>query len=344
VKNGKQDLQEVLQIKFGNLNIFIKKNIMVQPKYSPEEALKVIKLRMNYDSSKTLNENVVVLKEQDMEKDAKTIERELGVVFTDEQNIVDILLKYDTPEKFKQMLAKYKEVTGEDMGADFGSVFNNTSDSSEYKQLQIHAKNVGYDLKVHPKGIGNGSIFTPISGAVVDPTKEVPATKGFDSLKRAKEIKDIVCTSVEGTVKGRYVITIGPAKDNDLYNWARRYGVTNQEIEDARKKCGKKDSDGGGTTKNSGGSTSKPKYTPCEVGKYVRGCKSEVVKKVQACLEMPAKYHTGNFGPITQGELQKKFPDLAKGFTDKDVDVICKKTIKTVTTPGEEGVYDQDNA
>jgi hypothetical protein len=37
---------------------------MIQPKYSPEEALQAIKLRMNYDSSKTLNENLDVLKPQ----------------------------------------------------------------------------------------------------------------------------------------------------------------------------------------------------------------------------------------------------------------------------------------
>jgi multisubunit Na+/H+ antiporter MnhE subunit len=34
---------------------------MIQPKYSPEEALQAIKLRMNYDSSKTLNENLNAL-------------------------------------------------------------------------------------------------------------------------------------------------------------------------------------------------------------------------------------------------------------------------------------------
>jgi len=37
---------------------------MIQPKYSPEEALQAIKLRMSYDSSKTLNENLNVLKPQ----------------------------------------------------------------------------------------------------------------------------------------------------------------------------------------------------------------------------------------------------------------------------------------
>ena len=37
---------------------------MVQPKYSPEEALQRIKLMMEYDSSKTLTENKKVIKEQ----------------------------------------------------------------------------------------------------------------------------------------------------------------------------------------------------------------------------------------------------------------------------------------
>jgi len=69
VKNGKQVLRGVLRIKFGNLNIFIKKNNMVQPKYSPEEALQRVKLMMGYDLKKSLRENIkstgVILNEQD---------------------------------------------------------------------------------------------------------------------------------------------------------------------------------------------------------------------------------------------------------------------------------------
>jgi hypothetical protein len=37
---------------------------MVQPKYSPEEALQRIKLMMEYDSSKTLDENKEMISEQ----------------------------------------------------------------------------------------------------------------------------------------------------------------------------------------------------------------------------------------------------------------------------------------
>jgi hypothetical protein len=55
----------VLQIKFGNNDIFInKKQNMVQPNYSPKEALEKMKLLMKYDTSKTLNENVETVREQ----------------------------------------------------------------------------------------------------------------------------------------------------------------------------------------------------------------------------------------------------------------------------------------
>jgi hypothetical protein len=56
-------------------------------------------------------------------------------------------------------------------------------------------------------------------------------------------------------------------------------------------------------------------------------CKSEVIRKVQACLGMPAKFQTGNFGPITQRYLKSKFPNLAAEFKDSDVNnTICSNT------------------
>ena len=36
---------------------------MVQPQYSPQEALEKMKLMMKYDTSKTLNENVETIKQ-----------------------------------------------------------------------------------------------------------------------------------------------------------------------------------------------------------------------------------------------------------------------------------------
>ena len=70
---------------------------------------------------------------------------------------------------------------------------------------------------------------------------------------------------------------------------------------------------------------SKKTYGPCPQGDYKRGCNSEVVKKVQACLGMATKYQTGNFGAITQGELKKLGKGFENGFKDADVEVICTK-------------------
>jgi len=97
---------------------------MYKVKLSPEEALETIKLRMKYDSSKTLNENVNLIQEQDLEKDVETVKNELGAMFnTDEQEVVDILKKYNTSGKFNQFLSKFKEITKKDLGAAFGNSF-----------------------------------------------------------------------------------------------------------------------------------------------------------------------------------------------------------------------------
>jgi hypothetical protein len=59
---------------------------MYKVKLSPEEALETIKLRMKYDSSKTLNENIGVIKEQ-------TENKLTCVTFPAGQNFVDVKTK-----------------------------------------------------------------------------------------------------------------------------------------------------------------------------------------------------------------------------------------------------------
>jgi hypothetical protein len=135
---------------------------MYKRKLSAEEALETIKLRMNYDSSKTLNENVVVLKEQDIAKDVETINDELGATFnTDEQEVVDILKKYNTSAKFNQFLSKFKEITKKDLGTAFGNSFSPGSDKTEWKDLTDHLKSIGVSLKHEVK---NGQNMTTIGG------------------------------------------------------------------------------------------------------------------------------------------------------------------------------------
>jgi hypothetical protein len=370
VKSGRQALQEGLQIKFGNRNIFIKKNIMVQPKYSPEEALHRVKLMMGYDLKKTLKENVdniPTLNEQAEAcpnsipyADVKSLAEQTGKKAF---NMTSTFARMGSGEEKAQfILDAIKQVVGKNTYDEidekcipargvfdrffiraskslfgFSGGKNVTQTLSEIAKDSYVKENFPEALRmiVRAQTIWNDSSKAPIPDTIP------PAGKGFDSLRRAKEIKDTVCTAKKGDVEGRFTITIGGAKGNDLDNWARRNGVTPQEIVDARNSCGKKDTanSGGG-----GGSSRKSSFTPCVAGKYVRGCKSDVVKKVQACLDMPAKYHTGNFGPITQGELQKKFPDLAKGFTDADVTKICTKTVTTVKPTQPKGETSVDDA
>ena len=57
----------------------------------------------------------------------------------------------------------------------------------------------------------------------------------------------------------------------------------------------------------------KPKYTPCTSFPMKFGCKSDKIREVQSCLEMPQEKQTGNFGPLTQKAL------TAKGYSGTEL-------------------------
>ena len=63
-----------------------------------------------------------------------------------------------------------------------------------------------------------------------------------------------------------------------------------------------------------------PSYSSCS-GVYRKGCKSDVIAKVQGCLG--GLTQDGKFGPKTEDKLREKFPDLNGIFRDSEVDKIC---------------------
>lgn len=65
------------------------------------------------------------------------------------------------------------------------------------------------------------------------------------------------------------------------------------------------------------------------------GCRSEKVKQVQTCLNLPEKYRTGNFGPITKKAIEEMGIDLSGGITQDIIDRICggKKLDRTTIEP-----------
>jgi hypothetical protein len=318
---------------------------------------------MGYDLKKSLRENIestgVILNEQDENvlgpEETENIAYEIYSKMAGDVESVDLneiinILKSKVIGKtwdeggclLNKVIQYYKTQSGKASwslgGFTTGNLIKDIKDSEEDGEAQFE------DVKKRLLGVINTELagFCKTNSTQ---TSQTPQTSQNDAAaKRLKEIKDTVCTAKKDEGADTYTITIGGSKGLDLDRWAKRWGVTPQEIEDARKSCDKKDtakSGGGG-----GGSSRKSSYTACVAGKYVRGCKSDVVKKVQACLEMPAKYHTGNFGPITQGELQKKFPDLAQGFTDADVTKICSKTVtpvKPIQPKGETSVDDANS-
>lgn len=71
----------------------------------------------------------------------------------------------------------------------------------------------------------------------------------------------------------------------------------------------------------------KPKFKDC-TGTYTIGCKSDVIKKVQGCLNIKAD---GLFGQKTQGALESK--GFKNGFTDADVAKLCPANVVVQPTP-----------
>lgn len=71
---------------------------------------------------------------------------------------------------------------------------------------------------------------------------------------------------------------------------------SDKESEDGGKK------EGGGGSK--GGDENKVVFTPCDKLPLYFGCKGSLVKKIQVCLGMEAKYQTGNLGIKTKAALE----------------------------------------
>jgi len=82
----------------------------------------------------------------------------------------------------------------------------------------------------------------------------------------------------------------------------------------------------------------KSKYRDCPTGPYTQGCKSEVIRKVQGCLNLKTD---GAFGPLTQAALEAK--GFKTGFTDADVDKLCPANVVVEPPVNPEDEYGYDN-
>ena len=153
---------------------------------------------------------------------------------------------------------------------------------------------------------------------------------------------------VKGQLKVFRVLQNGRIYTDDTHKWTGKKlvcsGTENTKVtvsESIKKKTVKEQADLGDINLSAmddvdlGGSTPTPSpdpsprpdprpgtsYQSCS-GVYRKGCKSDVIAKVQGCLGGLSQ--DGKFGPKTEDKLNEKHPELGGIFRDSEVDKICK--------------------
>ena len=332
---------------------------MYQQKYNPEESLQRIKLMMGYSLDKTLNENVKslgIIKEAAQDPNTLTDQDLVGQTgwfrnyfqlvsdFTNlglpnifdiiginlanlvggrrkgVKGVVDALDGFVDSQDLAYVLSVIKSLDGK---CYFDDV-DGKKVSATQRFLELYQEDESEDLKSVVSGVGTRTLPTGSEKIKQQIVKAIDtqiakgcagATPAPDQAsQRQKNINNVYCS-----VKNGVIILPGSKMNNTKWaDYVKNYSVTNDEISKAESSCV---GGGKGNGKKGGGGSS---FKACS-GEYKKGCKSDVIKKVQACLGMASKYQTGNFGPITQGELQKLGKGFENGFKDADVNTICNK-------------------
>jgi hypothetical protein len=262
---------------------------MVQPKYSPHEALERIKLMMKYDSSKTLNENKEVIFEQ-----------------TDSTTLTDSDLLGNTNKlwQYVQMGADYAPLAAlwNAVGINPSKILNRGGVKGIVDALDgwVDESDLGTVL-LTITGLDGKCYFDEIEN------KKIPAIERFLQLYLEDEGEDL-----EADVESVGIETL-PTGSADIKRKiiASINKQKSQSCDSSTSTSSGTDGGGSGSGSSSGG------YRDCS-GTYSYGCKSDVIAKVQGCLG--GLVADGKFGPKTQSALKTKGFD---SFTDADVDKIC---------------------
>ena len=282
---------------------------MVQPKYSPQEALDRIKLMMKYDTSKTLNENTESVKQPINE-------------------LAPLIIPAIT------IAVPWIWATGAAAVAGIGTwIYNVQGGGDAFTKAQSFFQGCSsLDKNLKPTQGKSAhreaadKIYNAVEGIGTDEDAIKSAIGSMESVadlcamykyynKTYGDLYEDLDGDLDGESFRQYVWSaIAPIVDDaeeDLEK-AKKEGGENK-TEDGKKKTG-----GGG-----GG------YKPCS-GTYQKGCKSDVIAKVQGCLGLVTD---GKFGPKTQTALSGKGFET---FTDADVTKICEKAVVEPEISGEE--------
>jgi hypothetical protein len=271
---------------------------MVQPKYSPEEALERVKLMMKYDTSKTLNENKESIK-QPVNEAAPFV---LAAIWTAAKASPWIAAGITAAAAGGIGTWIYNIQGGGDAFSKTQTFFQGCS-SLAANLIPTQSKSAHREAadSIYNAIQGFGTDEDAIKGAIssMETVADLCAMYKYYN-KVYGDLYDDLDSDLDGESFRQYVWSaIAPIVED-----------AEADLEQTQEEDGKTPEDGGRPT--TGG------YRDCS-GTYSFGCKSEAIRKVQGCLGLTTD---GKFGPNTQKALKAKGFD---SFTDADVDKICGK-------------------
>jgi hypothetical protein len=287
---------------------------MVQPKYSPEEALQRIKLMMEYDSSKTLDENKKVISEQVDPTSATLGTLGAGTGFVAGTAFAAGAAAGTTV--FPVVGTAIGALVGLGLGALGNWIDNKDKGREAFGELMKACSATGAS-KLVPKMSKSDirNLAYSIEDAKGDWNDDEDAIVA--TLQKVESIADL-CALDKKVTGGLFKFLDDLTDSPDEWKMFTRPiagMIEDSEIvltPEEQKKTGTRggNSGGGGGSKTGG-------YKPC-TGTYKKGCKSDVIAKVQGCLSLVTD---GKFGPKTQAALSAKGFET---FTDADVAKICQ--------------------
>jgi hypothetical protein len=278
---------------------------MVQPKYSPEEALQRIKLMMEYDTSKTLNENVETIK-QPINEALPALPLIAAIPWLTAAVATKIGIGGAAAAGIGTWI--YNVQGGGDAFTKTQTFFAGCSSlDKNLKPLQSKGDHREAADSIYNAIEGMGTNLNAIKGAIssMESVADLCAMSKYYNRVYGDLYEDLD-DDIDGEDFRKYVWSaIAPIVDD-----------AEENLEQVKKEEGGKS--GGGT----GGSS----YKPC-TGTYSFGCKTSPdgpIGKVQGCLGLVTD---GKFGPNTQTALSG---EGITSFTDADVTKICEKTTPVV--------------
>jgi hypothetical protein len=272
---------------------------MVQPKYSPEEALQRIKLMMEYDMSKTSDENKKVISEQSTNCENSI---EYSTVRELADNAGDLCYKMMSP--ITRMMRNGEERAQEILDAIKQVVGKNTYDDID-------------ETCVPAKGVFEKFFIIGTKGNI---SKGKPVSVQFNEIMNDSFIKYYTPEAVRIINKAKRIW------ENNLPPKPDPNKPDPNKPDPNKPDPNKPDPNKPDPNKPDPNKPVQPRYRDCGEGPFTKGCRTTPegpIGQVQACLKL---VQDGKFWNKTQAALVSKgYPN---GFTKEDVKTICGNQTK----------------